>query len=241
MLARFENAAAAMSEMRRYQDQVANNLANANTTGYKKDRVFTEALNERLTKDGAPRTDRRLEQRNDLSGGSLKETGNPLDVALGDEGFFVTQPRGGGAERYTRAGNFMVGSQGTLRTPEGREVMGEGGPIQIPVEEGGKVNISEGGRITVGQEEVGTLRVATFENPEELERADGASFLAEDAQPQSAENPVVLQGTVETSNVDPVTELTNMIEHQRQFEAQQKTIQTTDGVLGRATQSLGGM
>lgn len=241
MLARFENAAAAMSEMRRYQEQVANNLANADTTGYKKDRLFTEALNERLTKDGSPRTDRHLQQRNDLTGGSLEETGNPLDVALGEEGFFVTQPRGGGAERYTRAGHFVVGSQGTLRTPEGREVMGEGGPIQIPVEEGGKVNISESGRITVGDEEIGSLRVATFENPEQLERAEGASFVAEDVQPQPVENPVVLQGKVETSNVDPVTELTNMIEIQRQFEAQQKTIRTTDGVLGRATQSLGGM
>lgn len=241
MLARFENAAAAMSEMRRYQEQVANNLANADTTGYKKDRLFTEALNERLTKDGAPRTDRRLQQRNVLSGGSLKETGNPLDVALGSDGFFVTQAEGGGAERYTRAGHFVVGSQGTLRTPEGRQVMGEGGPIQIPVEEGGTVNISEGGRITVDGTEIGSLRVATFDNPEQLERADGASFVAEDAQPQPAEDPVVVQGKVETSNVDPVTELTNMIEIQRQFEAQQKTIQTTDGVLGRATQSLGGM
>lgn len=241
MLARFENAAAAMNEMRRYQEQVANNLANANTTGYKKDRLFTEALNERLTKDGSPRTDRRIGQRNDLSGGSLKETGNPLDVALGDQGFFVTQPQGGGAERYTRAGHFVVGNQGTLRTPDGREVMGEGGPIQIPVEENGEVNISKGGRITVGGQEIGSLRVATFENPEQLERAQGASFRAGDAQPQTAEDPVVLQGKLETSNVDPVAELTNMIDIQRQFEAQQKTIRTTDGVLGRATQSLGGM
>jgi len=241
MLARFENAAAAMSEMRRYQNQVANNLANADTTGYKKDRLFTEALNERLTKDGSPRTDRRLQQRNDLSGGSLKETGNPLDVALGGDGFFVTQAQGGGAERYTRAGHFVVGPQGTLRTPEGRQVMGEGGPIQIPVEEGGEVKISESGRITVGENEIGALRVATFDSPEQLERAEGASFVADGAQPRPAEDPVVVQGKVETSNVDPVAELTNMIEIQRQFEAQQKTIQTTDGVLGRATQSLGGM
>ncbi|MEF8866260.1 MAG: flagellar basal-body rod protein FlgF [Salinibacter sp.] len=241
MLARFENAAAAMSEMRRHQEQVANNLANASTTGYKKDRIFSEALNERLTKDGSPRSDRRLQQANDLSGGSLEDTGNPLDVALGDEGFFVTQPEGGGAERYTRAGHFVVGSQGTLRTPEGRQVMGEGGPIQIPAEEGGEINISEGGRITAGGNEVGALRVATFENPEQLERVDGASFVAGDAQPQPAETPVVVQGKVEASNVDPVAELTNMIEVQRQFEAQQKTIRTTDGVLGRATQSLGGM
>jgi flagellar basal-body rod protein FlgF/flagellar basal-body rod protein FlgG len=241
MLTRFENAAAAMSEMRRHQEQVANNLANADTTGYKKDRFVTEALNERLTKDGAPRSDRTIGQQNDLSGGSLEETGNPLDVALGGDGFFVTQAQGGGAERYTRAGHFVVGNQGTLRTPEGRQVMGEGGAIQLPVEEGGKVNISEGGRITVGDNEIGALRVATFENPEQLERVEGASFVAGDAQPQPAENPVVVQGKVETSNVDPVTELTNMIEHQRQFEAQQKTIQTTDGVLGRATQSLGGM
>jgi len=239
MLLRLENAAAAMSEMRRHQEQVANNLANANTTGYKKDRLFTEALNERMDADGAPRSTRQLQQANDLSTGSMKETGNPLDVALGSNGFFVTRPEGGGPERFTRAGHFVVGNEGTLRTPDGRQVQGEGGPIQIPVNEGGRINISKGGQITLDGDQVGQLRVVDFENPEQLQRTEGASFAAGNAQPEPAEDPVVLQGKVETSNVDPVAEMTNMIEHFRQFEAQQKVLTTADSNLSRAIQTLG--
>lgn len=239
MLPRLQNAAAAMSEMRRFQEQVANNLANADTTGYKKDRLFVEAFNERRTADGTPRSTRRIQQGNDLSAGAIEETGNPLDVALGGDGFFATQPEGGGPERYTRAGHFVVGNEGALRTPDGAEVLGEGGPIQVPVEDGGRINISEGGQITVDGDQVGTLRVVDFENVDQLERTEGASFLAGNAQPTPVENPTVLQGKVETSNVDPVTEMTNMIEYFRQFEAHQTVLTTTDSNLSRAMQTLG--
>jgi flagellar basal-body rod protein FlgF/flagellar basal-body rod protein FlgG len=85
MLSRFENAAAAMNAIQRNQERVSNNLANANTTGYKRDRFFTEAFNERLDAQGAPRSDRRVRQANDMSAGALKDTGNPLDVALGGD------------------------------------------------------------------------------------------------------------------------------------------------------------
>lgn len=239
MLPRFENAAAAMAEMRRHQARIANNLANANTTGYKRDRFFTEALNERLDATGRPRSDRRLLQGSDFSGGALEDTGNPLDVALGEEGFFATRAEDTGATRYTRAGHFVVGQDGTLRTPEGQAVLGEEGPIQVPVDEGGSVNISRTGDITVGGNQVGSLRVVSFENPQQLRRAEGAAFAADGAVPEPVEEPVVLQGKIETSNVDPVSEMTDMIEHFRSFEAQQKMIRTTDSALGRATQSLG--
>jgi len=239
MLLRLENAAAAMSEMRRHQEQVANNLANADTTGYKKAKIFTEALNERIDANGAPRSTRQIQQANDLSEGAIEETGNPLDVALGGDGFFVTQPEGGGAERYTRAGHFVVGSEGTLRTVDGAQVMGEGGPINIPVDDGGRINISEGGQITLDGDQVGALRVVDFDDAVQLQHAEGASFVAQGAQPNPMDDPTVLQGKVETSNVDPVSEMTNMIEYFRQFEAQQKVLSTTDSTLGRALQTLG--
>lgn len=239
MLLRFRNAAAAMSEMRRNQEHIANNLANANTTGYKRNRFFAEALNERFDANGSPRSDRRVQQVNDMSSGSIKETGNPLDVALGGEGFFEIQSEDGNATHYTRAGHFMLGNEGTLRTPNGDAVMGEGGPIQIPVEEGGNVNIAKNGDVTVGDTHVGKLRVVRIDNPEQMERREGAAFVANGAAPETMDDPTVLQGKVETSNVSPVTEMTNMIENSRHFEAQQKAIRTTDDVLSRATQDLG--
>lgn len=241
MLPRFENAAAAMAEMRRHQVRIANNLANADTTGYKRHQFFVEALNERLEAGSGPRSNRQMRQFNDLSAGSLEKTGNPLDVALGGEGFFVTRDEATGAERYTRAGHFVVGSEGTLRRPDGGVVMGESGPIEIPVDSGGSIDISEGGEITVGENRVGTLRVVNFQNPQQLERAQGSSFVAADAPPEPVEAPTVLQGKLETSNVDPVAEMTDMIENFRMFEAQQKVLRSTDSALGNATQSLGSL
>jgi len=241
MLLRLQNAAASMSEMQRHQDRVANNLANADTVGYKRDRLFTEALNERLDAEGAPRSDRRVTQGSDWAAGTLEETGNPLDVALGGEGFFVTQDAATGADRYTRAGHFVLDNEGTLRTPTGDAVQGEGGPIQIPVDAGGAIEISKSGEIAVDGERIDTLRVVRFENREQLQRTDGAAFLADGAAPQEVDAPRVQQGVVETSNVNAVAEMTDMIKHFRLFESQQKALRTTDGVLSRATRDLGQM
>ena len=229
-----------MGEMRRQQDRVANNLANANTTGYKRDRYFAEALNERIDAEGAPRSDRRFTQGSDLSAGTLKETGNPLDVALGGDGFFVVRDDATGAERFTRAGDFVTAPDGTLRTSAGQTVMGEDGPLKIPTDSGGAVEISQRGDIMVGGEQVGQLRVVDFDNPQQqLQRMEGSSFAAVGGAPQDVETPHLLQGKLETSNVNAVSEMTDMIEHFRLFESQQKALRTADGILSRATQDLG--
>ncbi|MFB6271528.1 MAG: flagellar basal-body rod protein FlgF [Salinibacter sp.] len=241
MLLRLENAAAAMNALQRNQERIANNLANANTTGYKRDRFFTEAFNEHLDAQRAPRSDRRVRQANDMSKGALKQTGNPLDVALGGDGFFVTRPEGSDARHYTRAGHFVLGKEGILQTPSGKQVMGEGGPIQIPVNAEGDVSIAKDGTITVGQNQVGTLRVVQVDDPAQMERRQGAAFVAKNSEPESMEDPTVLQGKVETSNVSPIEEMTEMIETSRQFGAQQKAIRATDATLRRATQSLGNL
>jgi flagellar basal-body rod protein FlgF/flagellar basal-body rod protein FlgG len=108
------------------------------------------------------------------------------------------------------------------------------------VDTGGAIEISKSGEIRVDNRRIGSLRVVTFDNPQQqLQRAEGASFAADGAAPQAAEDPLVLQGTVETSNVDPVAEMTDMIEHFRLFESQQKALRTTDSVLSRATRDLG--
>lgn len=238
MLLRLRNAAASMTEMTRQQERVANNLANANTVGYKRDRLFTQALEERIDAEGAPRSDRRVTQGADPQQGALQATGNPLDVALDGEGFFVTTDAATGANRYTRAGQFTLSPDGALQTPAGHAVEGEGGPIQIPPESG-PVQIAKDGTIRAGEQQVGKLRVVRFENPLQLERLDGAAFAAAGAEPLPAETPRVIQGHLEGSNVSPVAEMTDMIEHFRTFESQQKMLQTTDQVLGRVTRDLG--
>lgn len=238
MLRRLENATAAMTNMMRQQERTSNNLANANTTGYKRSRIFTEALNERIDPDGNPRSNRILTQAPSLSQGALERTDNPLDVALNGEGFFAVNDPATGATRYTRNGHLSRGADGTLQTVNGRPIQGQAGPIQVPPD-AGPIEIAQDGTIRAGEQQLGKLRVVRFENPEQLQRLDDTAFAPNGQAPEPVETPRVKQGFLEGSNVDPMTEMTDMIEHFRLFETQQRMIRSTDQVLGRTTQSLG--
>ncbi|RMF53760.1 MAG: flagellar hook basal-body protein, partial [Bacteroidetes bacterium] len=102
MLLRLRNSVDAMTRMVRQQERIANNLANANTVGFKRDRSFTEILNQELNAEGAPQSVKRTVQWADFTPGSLEQTGNPLDVALHGEGFFVLTDATTETPRYTR-------------------------------------------------------------------------------------------------------------------------------------------
>lgn len=228
-----------MRTMIQEQERVANNLANVNTVGYKRDRTFTEALDEYLDEEGAPRSDRRTEQWADFEQGALEATDNPLDVALNGEGFFAFSDDDTGAMVYARAGRLTLDAEGTLRDLAGRAIEGLDGPLQVPLTGGGPISINRLGEVQVGNQSIGTLKVVTFENPNLLQRLDGAAFDAGAMEPETHEAPVVMQGYVESSNVDPLREMTDMITYYRQFETQQKMFQATDQTLGAATRDLG--
>ena len=227
-----------MRQMIQEQERVANNLANANTVGYKRDRTFTEALEEYVDEEGAPRSERLTAQWADAAQGALESTGSPLDVALDGEGFFAFSDDETGETIYARAGRLNLDAEGTLRDLAGRSVEGEGGPIQLPPS-GGAININRSGEITVDGQSVGKLSVVRFEDPMQLRRLDGVAFDAAGMEPEPVENPTVMQGFVEASNVDAVREMTDMIAYYRQFESQQKMLQTTDQILGAVTRDLG--
>lgn len=238
MLLRLQNATASMVSMARHQERIATNLANANTVGYKQDRVFIEALNERLDAESAPRSDRVPTQWADMESGGLESTGNPLHVALQGDGFFVVNDAEGN-ERYTRAGQFMLDDNRTLRTPSGLVVQGQnGGPIQVP-DRPGTISIAQDGRMTLNGQPFGQLRVVEFDNNLLLERREGATFAAPTTVPIDMDTPTVLQGQLETSNVNPVKTMTDMITHYRLFETQQRMMRTSDTLLGRVSQDLG--
>ncbi len=238
MLLRLRNAVASMHQSTQRQERTANNLANANTIGYRRDRLFVTALNERLDIEGAPTSDRLTEQGADTSHGQLEETGNPLDVALRGDGLFEVMDEATGALRYTRAGRFTPGEDGTLRTPGGLAVQGVDGPIQLPPN-AGTIEIDDNGRIAVDGQPAGQLRVVSFDDPARLQRLDGATFAAGNVVPVDAEVPGVIQGSVERANVNPVREMTEMIEQFRLFEGQQKQIQTVDALLGQLVRDTG--
>ena len=227
-----------MTTMVRQQERIANNLANANTVGYKRARTFTEVLNERLDAEQAPQSDRAAGQWAVFEQGALEKTGNPLDVALDGEGFFVVSDAEGGAPRYTRAGRFALDPDGFLRDPNGFVVEGRDGPLQLPPNTSG-IEIAKDGEIRADGRLAGHLRVVRFDDPAQLRPLDGVAFDARGAEPEDVKQPRVVQGHVEQSNVDAIDEMTEMIEHLRLFESQQKLLQANDQVLGHITRDLG--
>ncbi len=240
---------------------IANNLANVNTTGYKRDRAAFETLAyQTVTAPGAPSTSQsnyatglnlgtgvRIQgtERIDTQG-TLATTGNSLDVALDGDGYFqVTLPSGQLA--YTRAGNFSRSAQGLLVTSAGYQVQPgvtiPEGATSITIGSDGTVSATIAGQTESSQ--LGQIQVAIFPNSAGLQ-STGDNFLIETAASGAANLGIpgqdgrgnVRQGILEGSNVNVVEELVDMIETQRAYEVNSKVIQATDEMLQYANQNI---
>ncbi|NLJ87877.1 MAG: flagellar basal-body rod protein FlgF [Epulopiscium sp.] len=243
-------SAIGMTTQFKRMDVISNNLANADNTGFKKDIVVSRSFPEELTK-------RINDQKNGFSNnqnigrmslglyvdevytnfrqGSLAQTSDPFNLALEGRGFFAIQGEDG-VERYTRDGSFVLNSDGRLMTKEGNLVLGENGVISL---EQGDVRIDEEGNIFLDNELVDRLRIVNFDNPETLRKV-GDNLLERSNQTQEiAFEGRVTQGFLETSNVNVVDEMIDMITATRIYEANQKAIQTHDETLGKAVNEVG--
>ena len=261
-------------------DVVANNLANVDKPGFKRDtatfKAFPEMMAARTEDDGVVifplgSTDIRPyvgrmgtgvevnEVFTEWEQGSLRETGNQLDIPLSDKGFFAIETPHG--ERYTRNGSFLIDKDNYLVTKHGYKVMGENGYIQI------KTNnyvIDEEGRVSVNkryqnnddfvqmtqnewkdEEILDTLKIVRFENERYLKK-EGESFWVDTqisgpayiAQ-KGIDRPKVLSRFLEMSNVNPINEMVRMIEVQRAYELNSKSIATHDTLIGRVVNEVG--
>jgi flagellar basal-body rod protein FlgG len=237
---------------------IANNLANANTAGYKADKVAFQDVFQRMASDYSPDARNDLQQKNllprplivakprlaeqtvDMSQGSLEPTGNTFDLALSGPGFFRVQtPQG---QFLTRNGQFYRNNQGQLVTNQGYPVLGQSGTIDIP--EGKVVSVTAGGQILVDNQIVGALGIVDVANPKELQKVGQSFFIgAKGAQP--ATQPVditkttVNQGYIEKPNVEVVTEMVGMIEAHRSFEAYTKIISSAQDMDKDVTSKVG--
>jgi flagellar basal-body rod protein FlgG len=234
-------------------DIVADNLANVNTTGFKRDKAaihsFTEELLKRLDDPGdQPYHDvpmGRISQGafvDDIytshESGALRRTEGKLDVAVSGAGFFTVESvaQGGEARRmYTRDGSFSLDGEGNLSTKEGGRVLGEGGPVSIPP---GDVSITEDGRILVNGEYVDTLLMTGFADTRQLRKQGDNLFSATEGAAQEEFSGKLRQGFLEASNVNPVREMTEMISISRAYEANQRMITSHDTVLGRTVNDI---
>lgn len=273
MLRGIYTGAAGMVVQQNRLDAISNNLANVDTTGYKRDtavqKAFPELLLRRMSDDGVIQFPFRHPpvgsfdsasvigslgtgvETNEVytifSQGSLKVTDNPFDLSLDGKGFFVVDTPYG--ERYTRNGSFLIGPEGMLVTKQGYPVLGEEGPIFLKlnnfiVDEDGVIFenpafANDPLRLVSMRENdwedsvrVDRLRLVDVRESRYLQK-QGDSFWnttreSGDAEIMQGERPKVIQGFLETSNVNAVTEMVQMIEVNRAYEANQKVIQAQD-------------
>lgn len=244
-------------------DLIANNIANASTTGFKADRLLYRSVaaaeaeagetNQAASTTGTntqpantnaaatvPATAAAPEvvtagltakygrgvgvvttQATDFSHGSIRETSRSLDVSLDGDGFLVVQTARG--ERYTRQGSLTLDAAGQLVTQSGDLIVGDSGPITVPP---GEVSIGDDGTVTSNGKSAGRLKVVQFADPNLALTKEGSSFfVATGRQPAvEASSTRVVQGSLEMSNVNSLTEMVAMMQNTREFESLQKSV-----------------
>ena len=239
---------------------IANNLANVNTSGYKRQTLafkdtmayyahdeIREPLMNLKSQPLFPEAQNMARPRLavssiDFSQGSMEFTGNALDLSItGENAFFRVQTPTG--QYLTRSGHFVLGSDGTVMTANGHPLMGGGGTIVIP-QETRNIHITPDGQVIADGMLVNNIELVSVDNPQNLEklgynlyRAKGNIDVAEGN--AYAEGARIEQGFLEKANVDVVSEMVNMIEVNRQFEAYQKVMQTADTLDRAANDKLG--
>lgn len=248
-------------------DTIANNIANVNTPGFKRDQqVFSEYLtaNEKdPTTMPIPRDVAAIESFYDMQGGdksyvhekgtftdfsqgNLKRTGGKLDLAIDGPGFFEVSSPGG--IKYTRAGNFTLDGNGRLVTKEGYPVLKTADPgtpeTERMIEFNGQATVSIGddGNVIQGDQELGQLSLVNVSNPDSLTKIGNNLYGPRPTmtpQLNPIPSPQLKQGFVETSNVNVVQEMTDMITTHRVFESTQKAISAYDGMTEKLVNVVG--
>ncbi|MBJ6724819.1 flagellar basal-body rod protein FlgG [Geomesophilobacter sediminis] len=250
-------AASGMQAQQLNMDVISNNLANSNTTGFKKSRAdFQDLMYQNLKTTGAPATNstttptgiqvglgvKPASVSKVFTAGSITQTGNELDIAIEGDGFFQVQ-QADGTTAYTRAGTFKKDGTGRMVTPDGQPLLPE---IIIP-SNATKINIGTDGTVSVQQAgqsaptTVGTIQLASFQNPSGLSAIGRNLFQQSDSSGTATTGTAGLnglgtldQGYLEQSNVSVVEEMVNMIVGQRAYEINSKAVQAADEMLQQA-------
>jgi flagellar basal-body rod protein FlgF len=229
--------------LRRELDVIANNVANVQTNGFKRrtseSREFQMPVASAETfKRGQDRRVSFVVDRGtplDTSTGKLEPTGNPMDVAISGDAYFVVNTPNG--DRYTRNGALMLNAAGTLVTSDGQPVVGEQGAFTFGNEER-DIRIAADGTISSSNGARGRLRLVRFNNPQVLQNAGGNLFMT-NVPPEAAPQARLQAGFVERSNVSPVVEISRMIEVTRQYQSVANLIGRNDEIRRTAIQKLG--
>jgi flagellar basal-body rod protein FlgG len=218
----------------KHMDLFAQNIANVNTNGYKKERIsFREYLIPADNASGVVEDGRTMTQLSaqvtDFSNGPILSTSNPLDLAISGDGFFALENN-----RYTRNGNFKISNDGYLATQGNIKILGDGGPISI---EGNRIGISSSGEVFADDISVGNIKVVDFEDRSKLKKMDGGLFYSEESGQEIDAN--ISQGYLESSNVEVIREMVQMVTSMREFESYQKMIHAFDEAASKTINEMG--
>jgi flagellar basal-body rod protein FlgF len=219
----------AVAQMR-HLETASQDLANVNTAGYKRQRLaFSEVLAKKVPADDRPGGLVAIAAQSTHFGqGELHGTGNPFDIAIEGDGFFAIQT--GRGERYTRSGAFTLKADGTLITPQGDPVLGDGGPLVIS---GNKIEVGADGTVRSEDGEIGKLKFIRFRD-RHLAVKEGANFFVADrANVLEATDLRVVQGSLEQSNVSPVDGMISLVSINRQFEAYERAMKLMDSATAK--------
>lgn len=229
-------ALSAQSALQQQMAVVANNVANASTPGFKaQNMIFAEYLAKNSQAEPVSFVQTLGAVRNDGQG-SLAWTRNALDLAVQGEGYFkVSTPNG---ISYTRNGQFHLDTQGQIVTSQGYTVLGQGdAPITIP-RDSGSIEIASDGSISTLQGQAGRLAVVTFDNPQNLVPSAGGLYVTDD-NPTPAKQATVVQGAIENANVNPIIEMTRLLEVSRNYTSAQNLIDSENQRITNAIDQLG--
>jgi len=252
MLKEFFTAALGMQNQQTRLEVIANNIANSNTVGFKRANVFERNLidaraNFYNVKGDVEQNDPAIGSYYDFSNGAFQKTDNPMDLAIDGEGFFLVEDQEG-KQFLTRNGEFRLSEDGTFVRNDGKMLIGEEGPIKISSEffsnptitqdgKGINLRIAQTGEVFLNDAQIGKIVLVVPEDKVELQRISNGEFIItgiSDIKYLDFDQVKVRQGWLENSNVDVVSEMVQMIELQRMFEAGSKVIQTNDSTLDRS-------
>jgi len=230
-------------------DVLSNNMANVNTVGFKEDRLFQLPWASEHLRDGIQQDSSNVAVNNisnlavgtftDFGQGQLKNTGNTLDFSLAGDGFFSVQTPNG--VQYTRNGNFALNKDSVIVTQEGYPVLGtNNNPLKVT---GQPVTVDPSGAIQAAGAQVGSFNIVDFPDKQQLVKSGGSLYSPQNTNVQGTPVPAskvkIQQGFIETSNVDSVKMMTEMIEVVRGYETYQKVLQSVNDITSRTVNDVG--
>ncbi|HEY2032322.1 MAG TPA: flagellar basal-body rod protein FlgF [Rhizomicrobium sp.] len=227
----------------RSMDVIANNIANINTPAFKRESMkFEEYIQQSQPAEGetGPQQISFVQDKGtlrDLTQGALTHTGATFDLAISGKGYFTIQTPNGDT-RYTRNGHFTLDGNGQVVTEDGGVLQADGGAVTVTNDDG-DIHIAQDGTITGARGQLGKVKLVDFTNDAALKK-EGASLYSTDQQPNAVETPVMAQGSLEESNVQPVVEISHMLDVLRAYQTTASLTQSQEDLMRNAIDKLGG-